>query len=80
MKLFAVVAQFGDEPEFTWTVPGVLRQPHDHAMQVYRQMCSDRYTMRLAEFVEVATAPTDRPPPNTEVPADSLHGPGGTGC
>ncbi len=80
MRLFAVVAQFGDEPEFCWTAPGVLRQPHDHAMEVYRQMCSDRYTMRLAEFVEVAHAPTDRPPAPSAADDGAIHGPNGGGC
>lgn len=66
MRLFAVVAQLGDEPETLWTLAGVLRQPHEHALAVYAKVGGDRLKMRIAEFIEVAHAPTDRPPPGEE--------------
>lgn len=66
MRLFAVVAQLGDEPETLWTPATVMRAPCDHAIAVYAKVGGDRLKMRIAEFIEVAHAPTDRPPPGEE--------------
>lgn len=65
MRLFAVLAHVPGEPEFLWTPASVLRQPHEHALAVYAQV-GGGMSMRLAEFIEVAHAPTDRPPPGEE--------------
>ena len=76
MRLFAILFRLpGEKSELLYTTPCENRAAAERLYPV-----NGLYTYRLAEFVEVAHAPTDRPPPNTEVPADSLHGPGGTGC
>ena len=64
MRLFAVGAHLAGEPDapMLWTRPCVMRGPHERALSAYADAGGDRYTMRLAEFVEVAHAPTDRPP------------------
>lgn len=51
--LFALVAKFEDQPEFLWTTPSVLRQPHEHAREVYERNAPGRYALRIARFVEV---------------------------
>ena len=53
LTLYALVARLGDGPEFFWTTPSVLRQPHEHARDVYERNAPGRYKMRIAKFVEV---------------------------
>lgn len=83
MRLFVTLLRHRASPElgeWLWDAASTDRASHEKNVQRYADAGGDRYDLRVAEFVEVAHAPTDRPPAPTEVPADSIHGPGGTGC
>lgn len=56
MTLFALVATHDDGTDFLWTTPSVLRQPHEHAQQVYDRDAAGKYAMRIVRFVEVKEA------------------------
>ena len=45
MTLFALVAKFEDQPGFLWTTPSLVRQPHEHAREVYERNAPWRYAM-----------------------------------
>lgn len=53
LTLYALVAKFEDQPEFLWTTPSLVRQPHEHAREVYERNAPGRYALRIARFVEV---------------------------
>lgn len=58
MRFFAILFKLpGEQGEFLYAAPSETRAAAERLCPV-----NGLYTYRLAEFVEVAHAPTDRPP------------------
>lgn len=73
MRLWALVCTLPGGGTFLWCEPYLAPELAQQALAEV----PDRYTPRVAEFVE---APTDRAPAPSAADDGAIHGPNGGGC